>query len=108
MLGRQNNQPPTKAVLKSEANLTLDRNAQCHFLFTHWSTQIPGQHGHPVPKPQTDFGKPRKIMAGSQLTTESMQRCKSPISTGDTVRGGDAPALGQKSRRKQEHHPWVG
>lgn len=29
------NQPPRKAVLKSEANLTLDKNAQCQFPFTH-------------------------------------------------------------------------
>lgn len=88
MFGRQTNQPPTKAVLKSEANLTLDKNTQCQFPFTHWSTQAPGPHRHLGPKPQMkmDFGKPKKIVPESHLTTESMQRCKIPISTVDTVR----------------------
>lgn len=85
MLGRQTNQPPTKAVLKSESNLTLDKNPQCQFPFTHWSTH----HRHPIPRPQMarmDFGKPRRIVPGSHLPTESMPRCKSPTSTVDTVR----------------------
>lgn len=89
MHGRQNNQPPMRVVLKSEANLTLGKDAQCQFPFTHWSARAPGHHGHPAPKPQMgkmDLGKCRKIVPGSHLSTESVQRCKNPINALDTVR----------------------
>lgn len=89
MLGRQNNQSPMRVVLKSEANLTLGKDAQCQFPFTHWSARAPGHRGHPAPKPQMgrmDLGKCRKIVPGSHLSTESVQRCKNPINALDTVR----------------------
>lgn len=52
MLGRQANQPPMKATLKSETSLTPKKDAQHRFLFTHWSTQAPEHQRHHAPKPQ--------------------------------------------------------